>query len=127
MDMSNQPVDRTETAVASDTPAIVPAVDVFENEQGITLRADLPGVSRDNLDVRVEAGQLTIEGRVALAGDKLQPVYAERRRAHYRRVFALSRDLDTARVEAGIKDGVLTLRIPRAEQARPRRIAVSVS
>lgn len=127
MDMSNQSVDRTETAVANDAPAIVPAIDVYENEQGITLKADLPGVSKENLHVLVEAGQLTIEGRVDLgASDKLQPVHVEVRRAHYRRTFALSRDLDTERIDAAVKNGVLTLRIPKAEQAKPRRVEVRI-
>jgi len=122
MDMSTTPTQTTEV------PSIVPAVDVFEDEHGITLKADLPGVSRENLNVRVEADQLTIEGQVTLgASAKLEPVYAEIRMAQYRRTFALSRDLDTGKIDAGIRNGVLTLRIPKAEQARPRRIAVQVS
>jgi HSP20 family protein len=122
MDMSNTPTKTTDAA------AIVPAVDVFENEDGITLRADLPGVSREGLNVHVEGDQLTIEGQVVLgevAG--LEPVYAEVRVAQYRRSFTLSRDLDTQRIEASMKNGVLTLHIAKAEQAKPRRIAVSVS
>jgi HSP20 family protein len=129
MDLSNQPVERQGTAAATtnDAPAIAPAVDVYENDQGITLKADLPGVSKENLNVRVEAGQLTVEGQVSLgASDGLQPVYAEVRRANYRRTFALSRDLDTERIEAAMKNGVLTLRIPRAEQAKPRRVEVGI-
>ena len=122
MDMSNTPTKTTEA------PAIVPAVDVFENENGITLRADLPGVSKEGLNLRVEGDQLTIEGQVSLgASAGLEPVYAEVRVAHYRRSFTLSRDLDTEKIEASMKNGVLTLHIAKAEQAKPRRIPVSVS
>lgn len=120
MDMSNTPT-------TTEVPSIVPAVDVFEDEHGITLKADLPGVSRESLNVRVEADQLTIEGQVTLgASEKLEPVYAEVRKAQYRRTFALSRDLDTGKIDAGIRNGVLTLRIPKAEQARPRRVEVGI-
>jgi len=122
MDMSNTP---TKTAEA---PAIVPAVDVVENENGITLKADLPGVSKEGLNLRVEGDQLAIEGRVTLGeAAGLEPVYAEVRVAQYRRSFTLSRDLDTEKIEASMKNGVLTLHIPKAEQAKPRRIPVSVS
>jgi len=109
-------------------PAITPPVDVFEDENGITLKADLPGVPKENLSVHVEGEQLTIEGHVTLGeSTKLDSVYAEIRVAHYRRTFALSRDLDTAKIDAKMKNGVLTLYVPKAEQARPRRIPVNVA
>ena len=107
--------------------ALVPPVDVYEDENGITLEADMPGVSKENLSVNVEGDQLTIEGAVSLGESaKLEPVYAEVRVARYRRTFALGRDLDTDRIEAKMKSGVLTLRVPRAERAKPRRIPVMV-
>jgi HSP20 family molecular chaperone IbpA len=132
MDMTTPPVNtanRENAALAANTEAasIAPAVDVFENDNGITLKADLPGVSKENLHVGVEGDQLTIEGRVTLGENtKLEPVYAEVRVAHYRRTFVLSRDLDTGKIEAAMKNGVLTLTIPKAEQAKPRRISVAV-
>lgn len=128
MDMTNTPTQVENTAAqAAEQPALVPAVDVYEDEQGITLKADLPGVSKENLNVRVEADQLSIEGRVALGESaQLEPVYGEVRVAHYRRVFALGRDLDTSKIDAGIRNGVLTLRIPKAEQAKPRRVEVRI-
>lgn len=108
--------------------ALVPPVDVYEDENGITLEADMPGVSKENLTVNVEGDQLTIEGTVSLGESaKLDPVYAEVRVAQYRRTFALSRDLDTGKIDAKMKNGVLTLRIPKAEQAKPRRIAVKIA
>lgn len=133
MDMTNPPVNRENTAAARNAaaeqhPALVPAVDVFEDENGITLKADLPGVSKENLNVHVEADQLTIEGQVALGESaRLEPVYAEVRVAQYRRTFSLGRDLDTEKIDASMKNGVLTLRIPKGEKAKPRRIPVSVA
>jgi len=106
-------------------PALLPPVDVLEDAQGITLRADLPGVSKENLSIGVDGDRLTIEGKVDLGeSQRLQPIYAEIRVAQYRRTFVLSRDLDASKIDASIKNGVLTLTVPKAEQAKPRRIAV---
>ena len=108
-------------------PYLVPPVDVFENEQGITLLADLPGVTKEGLGVRVDGDNLLIEGQVQSAGpENLQLVYGEAQYAAYRRQFTLSRELDASRIEAQLKDGVLQLTIPKAEEAKPRRIEVNV-
>jgi HSP20 family protein len=106
--------------------AVLPAVDVFEDAGGITLLADMPGVPRDQLELKIEGDALLIEGGVQrLTPEGLEAVYAEVRVPRYRRSFTLSRELDTARIEANLKDGVLTLRIPKQAHAQPRRIAVS--
>ena len=106
--------------------AVLPAVDVFEDASGITLLADMPGVPKDQLELKVEGDALLIEGGVqALTSEGLEAVYAEVRVPRYRRSFTLSRELDTARIEANLKDGVLTLRIPKQAHAQPRRIAVN--
>jgi HSP20 family molecular chaperone IbpA len=124
MDMT-QPNVKRETAGATDAPAMVPAVDVLENESGITVKADLPGVSKENLHIRVDGETLTIEGQVDLgAVQALEPVYAEVRTAQYKRSFVLSRDLDTSKIDASMKNGVLTLTVAKLEQAKPRRIPV---
>ncbi len=103
-----------------------PAVDVFEDGGGITLLADMPGVPKDKLELRLDGDALVIEGTVApLAPDGMQPLWAEVDVPHFKRTFTLSRELDTARIEANLKDGVLTLRIPKQAHAQPRRIAVS--
>ena len=123
MDM-NQPATTRERG-ATEAAVLVPPVDVFEDENGITLRADLPGVSKDNLSIRVEGETLTIEGHVNLGeATKLEAVYAEVRVAQYKRSFVLSRELDTSRIDAAIKNGVLNLQVPKLEQAKPRRIEV---
>jgi HSP20 family protein len=111
----------------TDTRALLPRVDVYEDEQGITLLADLPGVPREQLDIKVEGDTLTIEGAVAATTPNgLQPAYVELRLPRYRRAFTLSRELDSTRIEANLKDGVLNLRIPKQAHAQPRRISVQV-
>ena len=106
--------------------AVPPAVDVFENADGITLLADMPGVPKEQLELKVEGETLWIEGGVQpRTPDGLEAIYAEVRVPRYRRSFTLSRELDTTRIEANLKDGVLTLRIPKQAHAQPRRIAVT--
>jgi HSP20 family molecular chaperone IbpA len=105
--------------------AVLPAVDVYEDESGITLLADMPGVPKDLLELKVEGDALSIEGQVrAQTPENLEAVYAEVRVPRYRRTFTLSRELDTTRIDANLKDGVLTLRIPKQAHAQPRRIEV---
>jgi HSP20 family protein len=108
--------------------AVLPAVDVFEDASGITLLADVPGVHKDQLELKIEGDALLIEGGLQrLTPDGLEAVYAEVRVPRYRRSFTLSRELDTARIEANLKDGVLTLRIPKQAHAQPRRISVNTA
>jgi HSP20 family molecular chaperone IbpA len=110
-----------------DEPALRPAVDVIEDSTGITLYADLPGVPRDRLALKVEGDQLAIEGEMVLpAPEGMQPTHAEVRRARFARAFTLSRELDPAKIGAELSHGVLRVRIPKAEHAQPRRIAVNV-
>ena len=111
----------------ADARAMLPRVDVFEDDTGITLLADLPGVPKEHLELKVDGDTLLIEGQVMPGTpDRLEPVYAEVRVPRYRRVFTLSRELDPGRIEANLKDGVLNLRIPKQEHAQPRRIQVQV-
>lgn len=119
-------------AAKSDVPpnmrALMPRVDVLEDEAGITILADLPGVAKEQLELKIEGDVLVIEGAMTpFAPGTLEPVYAEVRRARYRRSFTLSRELDASRTQAGLKDGVLTLRIPKQAKAQPRRISVQVT
>jgi HSP20 family molecular chaperone IbpA len=103
----------------------MPPVDVIEDASGITLYADLPGVSKDNLDLNVEGDSLSIEGSVALEmPEALQASYAEVNCSRYRRVFTLSKELDPNKITAELAQGVLKLRIPKAEHAQPRRIEI---
>ena len=112
---------------AGDTQAMLPPVNVTEDSGGITLVADMPGVSREKLSLQVESDTLTIEGEVAFntpAG--LEATHVEVSLPRYRRVFTLSKELDSEKVSAEFNQGVLKLRIPKAEHAQPRKIQVSV-
>ena len=124
---NNKQVTRTGAGDEKEQPrAVLPAVDVFEDGSGITLLADMPGVPKDQLELKIEGESLLIEGDVqSLTPDGLEAIYAEVRVPRYRRSFTLSRELDTARIEANLKDGVLRLRIPKQAHAQPRRISVS--
>ena len=85
----------------------------------------MPGVTKENVTIRVEGGALTIDAPLTLGESKnLNAVYSETRSAHYRRTFTLSRELDTTKIDAAIKDGVLKLHVPKLEHAKPRRIEV---
>ena len=113
------------TVAAREERAMLPPVDVVEDATGITLYADLPGISRERLSLHVEGDTLTIAGELALAVPAgMQASHAEVQQSHYRRSFTLSKELDTTKVSAELANGVLTLRIPRAEHAQPRRIEV---
>lgn len=115
----------TQPSEAKDLPTLFPPVNIGEDDAGITLTADLPGVTREALSIRVDGNTLTLEAPIQLALEaNLEPVYAELRAGRYQRSFTLSRELDTGHIDATLRDGVLTLRLPKLEQARPRRIEV---
>ena len=119
---------REEGAATRQDVALLPPVDVVEDSTGITLYADLPGVPRDKLDLRVEGDQLNIEAELALPLPQgMTPSHAEVSRARYRRAFTLSKELDPEKVSAEISQGVLRVRIPKAEHAQPRKISVQVN
>jgi HSP20 family molecular chaperone IbpA len=122
------PATKGSAAADTDTRALTPRVDVYEDDRGITLLADLPGVGREQLDIKVDGETLTIEGVVTpVTPSGLQPAYVEVRVPRYRRAFTLSRELDSEHIEANLKDGVLNLRIPKKAHAQPKRISVQVS
>lgn len=105
---------------------LTPAVDIFEDGQGVTLLADLPGVSREKLEIRVQDNRLYIEAEAVVStpsGLRLQ--HAEVQDPHFARAFTLSGNFDTSRIDAQLRDGILKLNIPRRDEARPRRIAVA--
>jgi len=109
-------------------PALVPPVDIVEDASGITVIADLPGVDPDDLVIRVDGRSLLLEAALRLgADDSLSFVYSETRAGRYRRSFELSGELDTTAIQADLRDGVLKLRLPKVERAKPRRIEVRAS
>ena len=123
-EFANRPTEQTPERVLT----VLPPVDIVEDENGIALTADLPGVSKESLGVRVDGDILVIEGQMSVAGPaNMQLVYAESRVPNYRRTFTLSRELDTGKIDAQLKDGVLKVRIPKVEEAKPLRIEVKVA
>jgi HSP20 family molecular chaperone IbpA len=115
-------------AAERDDAALLPPVDVFEDAAGITLYADLPGVPKDRLVLQLEADTLTIEGEVVLdTPEGMEATHAEVELPRYRRSFTLSRELDSTRVSANFEQGVLKLRIPKAEHAQPRKVEIHVA
>ena len=109
----------------NEQPALLPAVDVCEDAGGITLYADLPGVPKEKLDVHVDGDTLIIEGEMALEVPRgLEATHVEVGLPRYRRVFALSKELDAGNLSAELRQGVLKVRIQKAEHAKPRRIEV---
>lgn len=119
--------DKTPSGAVRNEPTLMPPVDVIEDSAGITLYADLPGVPKDKLSLHVEADTLTIEGEVALdMPQDMESTHAEVSLPRYRRVFTLSKELDSDKVAAEFAQGVLKLRVPKAEHAQPRRIEVRV-
>jgi len=127
MNNSSNSVAKSEGRNEAVRQAVVPPVDIFESEVGITLLADLPGVSKSRLGIKVDGEHLLIEGSAEVkVPENLQLLHSEVRQPYFRRSFTLSRELDTTKIEANLRDGVLRLHIPKAEEARPRRIEVRV-
>lgn len=104
-----------------------PPVNIYEDAEGITLEADMPGVSKDRLQLQVDKDSLLIEGDIQVAmPEGMDALFADVRATRYSRSFALSSELDVNHVDASLKDGVLTLRIPKRAEVRPRKIEVRV-
>jgi HSP20 family protein len=101
-----------------------PRVDVLETEQEVLLLADLPGVRPSDVDVRFENGELTIHGRRTPSHAGKKRALWEYEPAHYHRAFRLSEDVAADQIQAELKNGVLTVRLPKNEAANPRRINV---
>jgi HSP20 family protein len=106
----------------------VPEVDIYETADSLWLRADMPGVDEQAIEVNLANGVLSVEGHVSLKDyENLSPVYTEYNVGNYARRFTLSNEIDTDRIAARMMNGVLELELPKAERAKPRRITVSAS
>jgi HSP20 family molecular chaperone IbpA len=115
-------VERTST-----WPVYAPRCDIFENHDGLVLLADMPGVDEKSIAIDLESGVLTITGKVSeeqYPGREL--AYREYRMGDFERSFTLSDEVDTDKIEATIKNGVLQVFLPKMEKAKPRKIAVQV-
>ena len=101
-----------------------PLVDVESNEEGYTIRAEMPGVDKSGLEITVDNGELTIVGHRGTSELTGEPVYREIRNNDFRRVYELDPAIDTAKISARIEQGILTLALPKTESVRPRKITV---
>jgi HSP20 family protein len=103
---------------------IAPAVNIFETGEGYVLEAEMPGVSKDGLDVSLEGNEITITGRRKFETTAGETLLNERPFANYRRVFELDPAIDTSKISARMEQGVLKLTLPKSERVQPRKIAI---
>jgi HSP20 family molecular chaperone IbpA len=103
-----------------------PNTDIFEEEGSLTLVMEMPGVLKDNVDITIEKNVLDVEGKIDFSKyEDLEPVYTEYNVGHYKRSFSLSSKIDQSKISADMNDGLLTLVLPKAEEAKPRTISIS--
>jgi len=126
-ELARQPAGEVEGQAQPREPDIVlrPSADVFEDAHGISLLLDMPGVAKDRLNVKADRNGLVVEGDAEInIAEGMEALYAEVRSTRYRRSFSLTGELDADAIDAKLKDGVLTIRIPKRAELRPRRIEV---
>jgi HSP20 family protein len=110
---------------AGEESYLSPEVNIFETKDGYVLEAEMPGVSKENLELTLENNLLSIVGRRNQDTAGADFVYRESRPAHFRRVFELDPVIDVTRITARVNQGILTLDLPKTEQVKPRKIAVN--
>lgn len=104
----------------------LPVTDIFETDQALTVVLEMPGVNKESVEVAVENDVLTINGQIDFSKyGGLQPLYIEYNIGNYSRSFQISSKIDQDGIKAELKDGVMTLVLPKAEKAKPRRISVA--
>jgi len=103
----------------------IPQVDIYEDKNGIAVLADMPGVSRDGVSIDLKEDQLTINGKVFLSEEKETFLHKEYEIGNYFRQFTLSDMIDREKITARMADGVLTLLLPKARKALPKKIEVT--
>lgn len=118
-----------ESRVNNDRPAqqefIAPEVNIFETKDGYVLEAEMPGVSKEGLEITLEGNEITITGHRELSHVHGEPLFRECQLADFRRVFELDPAIDTGKISAKMTQGVLTLTLPKSEKVKPRKIAVN--
>ena len=107
-------------------PTFIPQVDIYEDAKVITLQADMPGVGKEGVHINIKDDQLTINGRVSLPAEGETLLHKEYEVGNYFRQFTLSEIIDQGKITAKMADGVLTLILPKAEKAVPKKIEISV-
>lgn len=120
--------EQPETAAAvertRECPSYTPRFDIFETEEELVLYGDLPGVEPADLDIRFENRELTVHGKVAPRHAERRHLYGEYGIGDFYRTFAIGETIDSGKISAELKNGVLSLHLPKTEAVKPRRIAV---
>ncbi len=123
MNIPTKPENQSELETSQ--PATLPQVDIFETKDAYILEAEMPGVSKEGLEVLVDNNELTIVGRRGATVKPGETLYRESRPTDFRRVFSLDPTINTSQISAQVDQGLLTLNLPKAEQAKPRQITVT--
>ncbi len=125
-----QPREKVEVTTEGETtrtcPVYIPAVDIYESEDALVLVADMPGVGPEDVSIDIRDNQLTLRGTVTIEDIKERVHIQEYGVGDYYREFSLGRTIDQSRIEASLRNGVLTLTLPKADVMKPRRISVKV-
>jgi HSP20 family protein len=121
----DQDAGKNSTAQEPSQNYVAPEVNIFETKEGYVLQAEIPGVNRAGVDISVDGNELTIIGRRQPVDLKADVVHRESTTADYRRVFELDPAIDTARIDAKVDQGVLTIQLPKSERVKPRKVTVS--
>ena len=122
-------VAKTGSGSIAATPqnTIVPPVDIYEDGDAVTLFADLPGVSKDNLEVQIDKDTLKITGKRVPIAEAVSSVYTEIPNRDYYRAFTIGEEIDRERITAAMNNGVLKLSLPKSEKSKPKKIEIKVS
>jgi HSP20 family protein len=113
-----------QNGATAELPFAAPDVNIYETETGFTLQAEMPGVTKEGLEITLEGNTLTFVGRRSEGEVPGTPLYRESRPLNYRRVFELAPEIDTDKIRAEMHQGVLTLALPKAERVKPRKIEI---
>ena len=126
--MTETTITKKEDSERLEAGGLLPPVDVIKDAYGITLYADLPGVPKEKLRVHVDTDALSIEGDVVLPiSNAMEANHSEVQQPRYQRTFTLGKELDSEKVAAEFRNGVLKLSIPKVERAKPRKIEVQIA
>ena len=120
-----QEIEKSSGEPTREGVAFVPEVDISESEEGLVLYADMPGVTKDNLDIDIREGVLTVTGTVEPERDNLRLVHGEYEIGGFQRRFTLGEKIDQEKIEAKLENGVLQLTLPKAEAHKPRKITIT--
>ncbi|MDP6923446.1 MAG: Hsp20/alpha crystallin family protein [Candidatus Scalindua sp.] len=124
----NRKPEKTEYAGERTIPGkcYIPKTDIAETENSLVVTMDVPGVKKDNVNITLENNILEVDAKIDNSPyESLNPVYTEYNVGHYTRRFTVSNTIDTAKIDANLTDGVLTLALPKAEESRPKKIEIS--